>query len=116
MHRLLRRQLKKHPGAGDEIQAVVKPFVAGGDAAYADFDSDRAMLERSLELSVKELLEARDKATQAQARLTDAIESISEGFSLYDADDKLVIYNQRYRDMHRTGSIDVVKQGASFEA
>ncbi|OKO81549.1 hypothetical protein AC630_14200 [Bradyrhizobium sp. AS23.2] len=47
--------------------------------------------------------------------MTDAIESISEGFSLYDSDDKLVIYNQRYRDMHGTGSINVVNQGVSFE-
>ncbi|WOH51939.1 PAS-domain containing protein [Bradyrhizobium sp. sBnM-33] len=90
--------------------------MAAVDAAYTDFDSDRAMVERSQELSSKELSEARDKATQAQRRLVDAIESISEGFSLYDADDKLVIYNRRYRDMHGSGSIDVVKQGASFEA
>jgi PAS domain S-box-containing protein len=115
MHRLLRRQLRKHLGVEDQVPAALEPFVAAVDAAYADFDSDRAMLERSLELSVKELLEARDKATQAQTRLTDAIESISEGFSLYDADDKLAIYNRRYRDMHGTGSIDVVKQGVSFE-
>src|SRR6516165_12603533 len=115
MHRLLRRQLRKHLGVEDEVPAALQPFVAAVDAAYADFDSDRAMLERSLELTVKELLDARDKATQAQTRLTDAIESISEGFSLYDADDKLVIHNQRYLDMHGAASIDVVKQGVSFE-
>lgn len=115
MHRLLRRQLRKHLGIEDEVPAPLQPFVAAVDAAYADFDSDRAMLERSQELSLKELSEARDKATQAQSQLTDALGSISEGFSLYDADDKLVIYNRRYRDMHGTGSIDVVKQGVSFE-
>ena len=115
MHRLLRRQLRKHLGVEDEVPAELQPFVAAVDAAYADFDSDRALLERSQELSSKELSEARDKATQAQRRLTDALESISEGFSLYDADDKLVIYNRRYRDMHGTGSVDVVNQGVSFE-
>jgi len=115
MHRLLRRQLRKHLGVEDQVPAALQPFVAAVDAAYADFDSDRAMLERSLELSVEELLEARDRATQAQTRLTDAIESISEGFSLYDANDKLMIYNQRYRDMHGSGSINVVNQGVSFE-
>jgi PAS domain S-box-containing protein len=115
MHRLLRRQLRKHLGVEDEVPAALQPFVAAVDAAYADFDSDRAMLERSLELSSKELLEARDKATEAQSRLTDALESISEGFSLYDADDKLVIFNRQYRDMHGAGSIDVVTHGTSFE-
>jgi PAS domain S-box-containing protein len=115
MHRLLRRQLRKHLGVEDEVPAALQRFVAAVDAAYADFDSDRALIERSQELSSKELSEARDKATEAQRRLTDALESISEGFSLYDADDKLVIYNRRYRDMHGTGSIDVVNQGVSFE-
>jgi PAS domain S-box-containing protein len=115
MHRLLRRQLRKHLVVEEEVPAALQAFVAAVDAAYADFDSDRAMLERSLELSVKELLEARDKATQAQTRLTDAIESISEGFSLYDADDRLVIYNRRYLGMHGARSIDAVKQGVSFE-
>src|SRR6476660_2242262 len=108
MHRLLRRQLRKHLGVEDEVPVALQPLVAAVDAAYADFDSDRALLERAHELSSKELSEARDKATQAQARLTDAIESISEGFSLYDADDKLVIYNRRYLDMHGSHSIEVV--------
>ncbi|MEH2513738.1 PAS domain S-box-containing protein [Nitrobacteraceae bacterium AZCC 1564] len=112
MHRLLRRQLKKHLGVEDDVPAALQRFVAAVDAAYADLDNDRAMLERSLELSSTELSEARDKATEAQRRLIDAIESISEGFSLYDADDKLVIYNGRYRDMHGTASIN---QGISFE-
>src|SRR5512138_3019868 len=111
MHRLLRRQLRKHLGVEDEGPAALRSFVAAVDAAYTDFDSDRAMLERSQELSSKELSEARDKATQAQRRLVDAIESISEGFWLYDADDRLVIYNRRYRDMHGTASIDAVNQG-----
>ena len=115
MHRLLRRQLKKHLGVEDEVPAALQRFVAAIDAAYADFDSDRALLERSQGLSSKELSEAHDKATEAQRRLTDALESISEGFSLYDADDRLVIYNRRYRDMHGNGSIDVVNQGVSFE-
>jgi PAS domain S-box-containing protein len=115
MHRLLRRQLRKHLGVEDEVPAALQPFVAAVDAAYADLDSDRAMLERSLELSSKELSEARDKVTEAQSRLTDALESISEGFSLYDADDKLVIFNRQYRDMHGAGSIDVVTHGTSFE-
>jgi PAS domain S-box-containing protein len=115
MHRLLRRQLRKHLGVEGEVPTALQPFISAVDAAYADFDNDRAIIERSLELSLKELAEARDKATDAERRLVDAIESISEGFSLYDADDKLVIYNRRYRDMHGTSSIDVVNQDVSFE-
>ena len=58
MHRLLRRQLRIYLGVADEVPAALKTFVAAVDAAYGDFDSDRAMLERSLELSSKELSDA----------------------------------------------------------
>jgi signal transduction histidine kinase/CheY-like chemotaxis protein len=40
----------------------------------------------------------RDKPAVANL-LTDAIESISEGFALYDAEDRLVICNTRYREI-----------------
>jgi adenylate cyclase len=36
---------------------------------------------------------------RSEQRLTDAIESISEGFSLYDADDRLVICNSAYGEL-----------------
>ena len=115
MHRLLRRQLKKYLGVKDEVPAALQSFVAAVDAAYADFDSDRAMLERSLELSSKELSDARDVATKAQSRLTDALESISEGFFLYDADDRMVLSNSRYRELY-PGMADVYRPGLVFEA
>ncbi|MBV9532407.1 MAG: PAS-domain containing protein [Bradyrhizobium sp.] len=114
MHRLLRRQLRKHLGVEDEVPAALQPFVAAVDAAYTDFDSDRAMLERSQELSSKELSEARDKAAQAQIRLTDALESISEGFSLFDADDRMVLCNSRYRELY-PGLADLMRPGLEFE-
>ena len=85
-------------GGGDEIGQMA--------VALAVF---RATAVEVRDSNVREIREAR-------RRLVDAIESISEGFSLYDANDKLVIFNNRYRDMHRTRTIDVVQQGTSFEA
>jgi PAS domain S-box-containing protein len=114
MHRLLRRQLRKHLGVEEEVPAALQRFVAAVDAAYADFDSDRAMLEHSLELSSKELLDARDEATAARFRLTDALESISEGFFLYDADDRMLLCNSRYRELY-PGMADVYRPGLPFE-
>ena len=114
MHRLLRRQLRKYLGVEEEVPAALERFVAAVDAAYADFDSDRAMLERSLELSSKELSDARDEATAARRRLTDALESISEGFFLYDADDRMVLCNSRYRELY-PGMADVYRPGLQFE-
>ena len=114
MHRLLRRQLRKYLGVEDEVPAPLRAFVAAVDTAYVDFDSDRAMLERSLELSSKELSDARDEATEARRRLTDALESISEGFFLYDADDRMVLCNSRYRELY-PGMADVYRPGLQFE-
>src|SRR5262245_24979451 len=114
MHRLLRRQLRKYLGVEDDVPDDLTRFVGAVDAAYADFDSDRAMLERSLELSSKELSDARDAATAAQSRLTDALESISEGFFLYDADDRMVLCNSRYRELF-PDMADVYQPGLEFE-
>ncbi len=50
----------------------------------------------------------------AQARLTDAIESISEGFALFDAEDRLVMCNSRYLDFYAPIA-DIAKPGITFE-
>ena len=42
--------------------------------------------------------ELRDEAERSRQQLRDAIEIISDGFVLYDADDRLVMFNRRYRD------------------
>jgi signal transduction histidine kinase/CheY-like chemotaxis protein len=72
------------------------------------------MLERSLELSSKELSDARDEATAARRRLTDALESISEGFFLFDVEDRLVVCNSRFRELY-PGLADIVVPGVAFE-
>jgi adenylate cyclase len=51
---------------------------------------------------------------RSEQRLTDAIESISEGFSLYDADDRLIVCNKAYGDMLYPG-IGTPTPGTSFE-
>ena len=56
-HSLLRRQLKRHfPDQDPPVELT--PMLEGIDQAYRQFDNDRAMLERSLDLSSHELLQA----------------------------------------------------------
>ena len=43
-----------------------------------------------------DLAEAHADADAAQVRLRDAIESINEGFVLFDAEDRLILYNEAY--------------------
>jgi len=42
------------------------------------------------------LATAKEAADDAQRRLRDAIESINEGFAIFDADDRLVLCNRTY--------------------
>jgi light-regulated signal transduction histidine kinase (bacteriophytochrome) len=58
MHRLLQRQLDRHTAGAKEVPPEWAAFVEAVDAAYHQADADRAMLERSLELSSAELLQA----------------------------------------------------------
>jgi signal transduction histidine kinase/HAMP domain-containing protein len=51
---------------------------------------------------------------EARQRLVDAIESVSEGFALYDKDDRLVLSNSRYRELMHPGSDDISRPGTSF--
>jgi adenylate cyclase len=51
---------------------------------------------------------------EARTRLTDAIETISEGFSLYDAEDRLVVCNSRYKSLFASHA-DVMETGTLFE-
>ena len=57
-HSLLRRQLKRHFAGEPPSEEGWSAFLADVDAAYREFDDDRAMLERTLELSSNELLQA----------------------------------------------------------
>ena len=58
---------------------------------------------------------AEDEARRAQMQLSEAIEASSEGFALYDADDRLVICNNRFREMY--ASIDLeIRPGTQYEA
>lgn len=50
----------------------------------------------------------------ARAALEDAIEALPEGFALYDADDRLVTCNQRYRELY-AASAPAMVVGARFE-
>ena len=50
----------------------------------------------------------------AEARLRDAIESIQEGFALFDAEMRFVIFNQRFLEMYPL-SAPAIAPGASME-
>ncbi|ARO30732.1 adenylate/guanylate cyclase protein [Rhizobium sp. NXC14] len=54
------------------------------------------------------------EVAEARQRLVDAIESISEGFALYDGEDRLVLSNSRYRELLYAGLEELIP-GTTFE-
>lgn len=64
---------------------------------------------------IEELVrELEGQATLASDRLLEAIESMSEGFALYDKDDRLVLCNSKYREIDRNTS-ENIQYGVTFE-
>jgi PAS domain S-box-containing protein len=58
LHPLIRRQLLKRFGSPEAIPGEWREIARDVSDAYREFDSDRVQLERSLELSSRELLQA----------------------------------------------------------
>ena len=84
-----------------------------------DITAERAA-EQAL-LAANESLEARvrertARAEEAQRLLYDAVESVTLGFALFDADDRLVLSNSRYLDLLYPGMQSQIKPGMTFEA
>jgi len=50
----------------------------------------------------------------AHQRLLDAVEAMNEGFALFDADDRLQIFNHRYVEDIWAGSADIIRPGVTF--
>ena len=63
--------------------------------------------------NITDMIVAQEQTRQANDRLIDAIESLAEGFALYDKDDCLVLANSRYRKMHAI-SADVLMPGVNW--
>src|SRR4029077_12009261 len=60
------------------------------------------------------MVEALQKTERAEALLRDAVESIAEGFVIFDRDDRFVMCNEIYRRTYTYGR-DLLVPGAHFE-
>ncbi len=68
-----------------------------------------------VDIDITDRKRAEEALQQSQVLLIDAIESISEGFSLYGSDDRLVVSNTRYRELLYPDAEDADEQGTPFE-
>jgi signal transduction histidine kinase/methyl-accepting chemotaxis protein len=93
--------------AGGDLQhRIVDP---GHDEIAQMADALEVFRETAIDVEQSNLLEVK----QARAQLRDAIDTISEGFCLFDKDDRLVLQNNKYRQMFGLKEIHI---GWSFES
>ncbi|MGE3918496.1 MAG: PAS-domain containing protein, partial [Hyphomicrobiaceae bacterium] len=95
------------------INAGIAPIRAqylllGGVASLALLIFGIILIRRSSELSAQ-----RREAELARNRLREAIDAIADGFALFDADDRLVIFNSAYQKIYAT-SRDLIREGTTF--
>ena len=73
-------------------------------------------MARSFVYFVDEINRRDEDVRRSQERLTNAIENVSDGFSLYDDQDRLVISNSQYRKLLYPGIERFVRPGETFES
>ena len=92
------------------FQVLILCFI--GFLGFAASNGYRTFRERvRAEFEVR-LLNARLSSTVT--KLDDAIASVADGFALYDADDRLVLWNDRYEEIS-SSIADLLKPGMKFE-
>ncbi|HMG49793.1 MAG TPA: PAS-domain containing protein, partial [Inquilinus sp.] len=114
------RPLRRLEGAMEAITGgrLDEPLPPAGRDEIGAMTRTLGLLRQSLierEQLERERRDAEAEAQRAQRRLGEAIETISEGFALYDAEDRLVICNSRYREMY-TGLDVEIRPGVTYEA
>jgi hypothetical protein len=75
------------------------------------------LLHRQILKSRRLVIQARDAeyaAEGARSELVLAIESISEGFIIYDQEDRVALFNERYKELHPLIA-EVIRVGVRFE-
>ena len=98
MHKLLQRQLKRYAGFDtlDRIPDPWKALLGAVDEAYTQADADARLLERSLELSSQELLQANSDMRKHLL----AMESAPDGMAILDQDGRYVYLNDAHVKIH----------------
>jgi len=110
------RQLRED-GALDNYEVELKKedgthFWVSATSRLLVIDRREVIISSMIDLTESKQREA--ELRHARETLEDAIESLSEGFALYDSDDRLVMCNQRYRDYNRE-SADLLVPGMKWQ-
>jgi signal transduction histidine kinase len=75
-HRLLARQIKKNLGEEELSNPKIQQFLKVVNEAYQEFEEERELIERSMELSSQELTDSLQTLHQQKAELAEAYDSL----------------------------------------
>jgi class 3 adenylate cyclase/PAS domain-containing protein len=95
------RSFEDHPPDGRTYRIIRRRAAEGGTITVMT--------------DITEQKQAEEARLRSERRLVDAIETISEGFACYDADDRLIICNSCYRNLLYAGTDFAPSAGMSFE-
>lgn len=98
-----------------EIRRELTVLVSSTLVVLAAFLIYLFLSERRARHHLRASVTARMEADAAWRQLDEAIENINEGFVLFDAEDRLVRCNRKYRELYAM-SADVLIEGTTFEA
>ncbi|RAI37999.1 hypothetical protein CH341_28665, partial [Rhodoplanes roseus] len=87
----------------------------GGFLGFAINFAARLFPLRVLDETLSELVEARREAEMENCKLDAALKNMSQGLSMYDASDRLVVSNRRYREIYGLRP-EQTAPGTPFEA
>jgi PAS domain-containing protein len=91
-HRLLQKQLKKDLNM-EPIPENLGTFIQAVNSAYIEFENDRELMERSIDISSREYNEKNLELKIVQERLANLVETIPMGIIIIDCAGKFELAN-----------------------
>ena len=98
---------------GDPLNLLISYVQVGYHGGHVGFSGGKRL---AWLYDITPLRRAEKARQRSEQRLSEAIESISEGFVCYDGEDRLVICNSCYRDLLYPGLDVDLTAGATFES
>ncbi len=118
--RQLQEQLRALEAENAKLRTIRDALIRQVDRSH-DFTGNAfklfqsvAELETNVEKRIQRVARAMNEAKIARRQLQQAIDSIGEGFLLYDSDDRIVLCNRRYRELFPSLD-DILVPGTPFE-
>jgi PAS domain S-box-containing protein len=108
MHRILERQLKRYRESGGALPDGSESFLQEISNAYTHFDEDHALIDRSLDLSSKELGQINQRLREESDRAKAIVSSMGEGLIVVDENRLIISVNSAAAQLLKTSVADMI--------